>query len=244
MRFVVVTLFPGVVDAYLNEGIVGRARTRGLFSATLVDPRTYTSDKHRTVDDVPFGGGAGMVMKPEPVAQAIEAAGPVSRRVLLSPGGRPLTQADVQVFARYESILLLCGRYEGIDDRVVQRYIDEEISVGDFVLSGGELAGLCLVDAVVRLLPGALGNAESAEHESFSHGLLEHPHYTRPAVWRDEGVPEVLLSGHHAEIDRWRRRESIRRTASRRPELLQNVELTPEERRFVDALLVKEESEK
>lgn len=244
MRFVVVTLFPGVVEAYLNEGIVGRARARGLFSATTVDPRTYTSDRHRTVDDVPFGGGAGMVMKPEPVAQAIEAAGPVTRRVLLSPGGRPLTQADVQVFAGYESILLLCGRYEGIDDRVVQRFIDEEVSLGDFVLSGGELAGLCLVDAVVRLLPGALGNAESAENESFSHGLLEHPHYTRPADWRDEGVPEVLLSGHHAEIDRWRRRESIRRTAMRRPEMLQNVELTPDERRFVDALLVKEESEK
>jgi tRNA (guanine37-N1)-methyltransferase len=244
MRFVVVTLFPGVVDAYLGEGIVGRARTRGIFSTTLIDPRTFTTDKHRTVDDVPFGGGAGMVMKPEPVAQAIESAGPVARRIMLSPGGRPLTQADVQRYAALDSLLLLCGRYEGIDDRVVKRFVDEEVSLGDFVLSGGELAGLCILDAVVRLLPGALGNVESAAHESFSHGLLEHPHYTRPAEWRGEAVPEVLLSGHHAEIERWRRRESLRRTAMRRPEMLHNVELAPDERRFVDALLVNEESEK
>jgi tRNA (guanine37-N1)-methyltransferase len=185
-----------------------------------------------------------MVMKAEPVALAIDSAGPVERRIVLSPGGRPLRQDDVKRLAGLSSLLLLCGRYEGVDDRVVQACVDEEVSLGDFVLSGGELGALCVIDAVVRLLPGALGNAESAEHESFSHGLLEHPHYTRPATWRGAPVPEVLLSGHHAEIERWRRRESLRRTALRRPELLSGVELSPEERRFIDALLVNEESEK
>lgn len=240
MRFVLVTLFPGVVETYLAESIVGRARARGLFTADLIDPRAFTTDRHRTVDDVPFGGGAGMVMKAEPLALAIDSAGPVSRRVLLSPGGRPFHQADAEAFARLESLLLVCGRYEGIDERVVERYVDDEISLGDFVLTGGELAALCVVDSVVRLLPGALGNAESAVHESFSHGLLEHPHYTRPSVWRDVAVPEVLLSGHHAEIERWRRRESVLRTAKRRPELLKNVELTSEERKLTDAITVKE----
>lgn len=244
MRFSIVTLFPGIIDAYLNEGIVGRARTRGLFESACIDPRSFTTDRHRTVDDVPFGGGAGMVMKAEPVALAIESAGPVGRRVMLTPGGRTFTQRDAVALAGLDSVLLLCGRYEGIDERVLSTFVDDELSLGDFVLSGGELAALCVVDAVVRLIPGALGNAESAAHESFTHGLLEHPHFTRPANWRGVEVPEVLLSGHHAEIDRWRRRESIRRTALRRPELLKTVELTPEERRFVDALMVHEESEK
>lgn len=243
MRFVLVSLFPTMLEAYLAEGIVGRARTRGVFTADLIDPRNFTTDRHRTVDDVPFGGGAGMVMKAEPVAQAIESAGPVTRRILLSPTGRTFTQRDAETLSKMNAVLLLCGRYEGIDGRVVERYIDDEISLGDFVLSGGELAALSIVDAVVRLLPGTLGNVESAAHESFSHGLLEHAHYTRPAIWRDVPVPEVLLSGHHAEIERWRRRESLRRTALRRPELLKNVSLSPEERRFIDALLVHEESE-
>lgn len=244
MRVAVVTLFPGAVEAYLEVGVVGRARAKGLFSADLIDPRAFTTDRHRTVDDVPFGGGAGMVMKAEPVALAIESAGPMAKRILLSPGGRPFTQALAASYAALDSLMLICGRYEGIDDRVVGQYVDEEVSLGDFVLSGGELAALCMVDAIVRLLPGALGNAESAVNESFSHGLLEHPHYTRPAEWRGLPVPEVLLSGHHAEIERWRRRESLKRTALRRPELLQTVELTSDERRFVAELLVNEESEK
>jgi tRNA (guanine37-N1)-methyltransferase len=244
VRFSIVTLFPAVIEAYLNEGVVGRARSRGIFDAACIDPRAFTTDRHRTVDDVPFGGGAGMVMKAEPVALAIESAGPVARRVMLTPGGRSFRQQDAVALAEVGDVLLLCGRYEGIDDRVLSSFVDDELSLGDFVLSGGELAALCVVDAVVRLLPGALGNAESANHESFSHGLLEHPHYTRPATWRGVAVPEVLLSGHHAEIDRWRRRESLRRTALRRPELLQFVELTPEERRFVDALMVHEENQK
>lgn len=244
MRFVLVTLFPGVVQAYLDESIVGRAKARGLFETELIDPRTFTTDRHRTVDDVPFGGGAGMVMKAEPLAQAVESAGPVSRRILLSPGGRPFRQADARALATLDSLLFVCGRYEGIDERFVERFIDDEISLGDFVLTGGELAALCVVDAVVRLLPGALGNAESAVQESFSQGLLEYPHYTRPAVWRETPVPEVLLSGHHAEIERWRRRQSLVRTARRRPELLKHVEMTSGERELVDALLVTEENEK
>ncbi len=237
MRLVVVTLFPGLIEGYLSQGIVGRAAARGLFTTTLVDPRAFTEDRHRTVDDVPFGGGAGMVMKPEPLARAIDSVEPVATRVLLSPTGRPFRQADAERFAKLGAVMCVCGRYEGIDRRVIDSHIDEELSIGDFVLSGGELGALVIIDAVVRLLPGALGNEQSAVHETFTSGLLEHAHYTRPAEWRGVSVPDVLLSGHHAEIERWRRRESLRLTAERRPELLNQVNLSGEERRFVDALL-------
>ncbi len=222
-RIIVLTLFPELVRSYVSTGVIGRALSRGRAKVDAVDIRDYTTDRHRSADDVPFGGGAGMVMKPEPVACAIEAAGPVDKRVFVTPSGRPFTQADAVEWSQLDSLLLLCGRYEGVDERVVDRYIDESVSIGDYVISGGELAALVVVDATLRLVPGVLGNAESAERESFSDGLLEHPHYTRPATWRGESVPNVLLSGHHARIAAWRHEESVRRTRRRRPDLLEEV---------------------
>ncbi len=221
MRISVATLFPGLITQYLGEGVLGRALDRGLFSLNLVDFRDFTEDRYRTVDDVPFGGGAGMVLKPEPVARAIESVGPVERTVLLSPSGRPFCQADAVEWAQLSSMLLVCGRYEGIDDRIRTHFIDETVSIGDYVLSGGELGALVVVDATLRQVPGVLGNAESVQHESFSDDVLEHPHYTRPAQWRGWSVPDVLLSGHHARIDGWRRQRSLERTAELRPDLLQ-----------------------
>ncbi len=229
--FTVLTLFPQLIAGYVGEGVLGRALTRGLARVETVDVRDFTTDRYRTVDDVPFGGGAGMVMKPEPIAAAIESVGPVDRRVLVTPDGRPFTQADAVAWSGLGSIVLVCGRYEGIDQRVRDTLIDDEISIGDYVLSGGELAALVVIDATLRLVPGVLGNAESAQHESFSDGLLEHPHFTRPAVWRDLPVPPVLLSGHHARIDAWRRRQSLRHTARVRPDLLARAPLTEAERR-------------
>ena len=222
MRFVVVTLFPGLIDGYLSESVVGRARRSHCFELSLIDPRDFTSDRHRTVDDVPYGGGAGMVMKAEPLALAIESAS-ASRRILLSPSGKPFRQADAGRLLSYGSIVLVCGRYEGIDERVIASHIDEEISIGDFVVTGGELAALCVIDAIVRLLPHALGNAESSEHESFTDGLLEYPHSTRPARWRDTEVPPVLLGGNHAAIASWRAARSLERTQKRRPDLLHDT---------------------
>ena len=223
-RIIVLTLFPDLVQSYVSAGVIGRALRAGRATVDAVDIRDYTTDRHRSADDVPFGGGAGMVMKPEPVARAIEAAGPVDRRVFVTPAGRPFTQADALEWSQLDSLLLLCGRYEGVDERVVDRYIDESVSIGDYVISGGELAALVVVDATLRLVPGVLGNAESVEHESFSDGLLEHPHYTRPGTWRGESVPEVLLSGHHARIAEWRHEQSLRRTRRRRPDLLDESE--------------------
>ena len=235
MRFAVVTIFPGIVEAYLGDSILGRARGRGIYAVDLFDPREFTTDRHRCVDDVPFGGGAGMVFKPDPLARAIEAAGEVEKRILLTPAGRRFEQRDAEAWSKLESITLICGRYEGIDERVCKAFVDEEISVGDYVLTGGELAAMIVLDATIRLLPGALGNAESPVHESFSEGLLEHPHYTRPAEWRGCAVPPVLLSGHHAQIDRWRRRSALERTAERRPDLLETATLTEEEREWLRA---------
>ncbi len=222
-RIIVLTLFPELVRSYVSAGVIGRALRNGRATVDAVDIRDYTTDRHRSADDVPFGGGAGMVMKPEPVACAIEAAGSVDKRVFVTPSGRPFTQADAEEWSQLDSLLLLCGRYEGVDERVVDRYIDESVSIGDYVISGGELAALVVVDAMLRLVPGVLGNAESVEHESFSSGLLEHPHYTRPATWRGESVPEVLLSGHHARIAEWREEQSLSRTRQRRPDLLESA---------------------
>lgn len=229
-RYTVLTLFPEIIRAYTEVGVVGRAVKRGLATVDTVDIRDFTDDRHRSVDDVPFGGGAGMVMKPEPVARAIEHVGQVDARILLTPSGRPFAQADARRWAACGSLLFLCGRYEGVDGRVAQRYIDDEVSIGDYVLSGGELAALVVIDAVMRLVPGVLGNAESAEHESFSSGLLEHPHYTRPAEWRGMAVPPVLLSGHHGQIETWRRAKALLRTARFRPDMLASVDLTVAER--------------
>jgi len=233
LKFSILTIFPQVIREYASVGVLSRALQRDLIQLEAVDVREFTSNNYRSVDDSPFGGGAGMLMTPEPIAQAIEAQGPVDRRILLAPHGRPFDQALAQELAGLDSLLLLCGRYEGIDERVIESHIDEVVSLGDFVLTGGELAALSVMDATMRLLPGVLGNADSLRHESFAEGLLEHPHYTRPALWRGKAVPEVLLSGHHAHIEAWRRQASLQRTQRRRPELFGSAELDLAERQYL-----------
>jgi tRNA (guanine37-N1)-methyltransferase len=215
----VITIFPDFFPGPLGISIVSRAIERGVLSVDLVDPRSFTDDLHRTVDDAPFGGGAGMVMKIEPLADALESVG-AGRRVMFTPAGTPLTQGHLDRWATDDHLVLLCGRYEGIDQRVADHLIDEEVSLGDFVLAGGEVAALAVVEGVARLLPGVLGNPSSAEHESFRDGLLEEPQYTRPAEFRGWAVPEVLLSGNHAAIEEWRASQRLERTAERRPDLL------------------------
>jgi tRNA (guanine37-N1)-methyltransferase len=237
MRFVVATLFPDLVTNYVSQGVIGRAVEAGVVGVDTVDIRDFSTDKYRTVDDVPYGGGAGMVLMPEPVAQAIESVGPVSRRILLTPSGRAFTQADATEWAQLDSVLLVCGRYEGIDQRIRDDFVDDAISIGDYVLSGGELGALVVLDATLRLVPGVLGNAASARHESYADDLLEHPHYTRPAEWRGRAVPEVLLSGHHARIAEWRRRSSLERTAAIRPDLITRASLTSAEREILPGIL-------
>jgi tRNA (guanine37-N1)-methyltransferase len=224
VRVDVITIFPAMVEAALAEGVVGRARTRGVLDIRVRDLRDYTDDRHRTVDDVPYGGGPGMVMKPEPLFRAVEAAvadqttpTPV---VLMSPQGQPLTNDLAMRLSRLERMVVICGRYEGVDERVSETLVTEEISIGDYVLSGGELPALVLIDALARFVPGVVGDAASVVTESFADGLLDHPHYTRPAVFRGLAVPDVLVSGNHAEIERWRARERVRRTEKRRPDLL------------------------
>ncbi|HET9369576.1 MAG TPA: tRNA (guanosine(37)-N1)-methyltransferase TrmD [Vicinamibacterales bacterium] len=238
MRIDLVTIFPGMVEAALAEGVVARARERGDVEIRVTDLRDYTSDRHRSVDDVPYGGGPGMVMKPEPMFAAVEAiaanAGPPSAVVLMSPQGARLTHAVAERLSRLERVIVLCGRYEGVDERVVEGLVTEEISIGDYVLTGGELPALVLVDAVIRLVPGVVGDAASVAADSFAAGLLDHPHYTRPAEFRGRRVPEVLLSGNHAEIARWRRRQSLTRTLERRPDLIDAIDRDAETRREVE----------
>jgi tRNA (guanine37-N1)-methyltransferase len=241
MTIDVVTIFPAMVEAVLMEGVVARARAKGLVDVKARDLRDFTDDRHRVVDDVPYGGGPGMVLKPEPLFRAVDAIvaerGVPSAVVLLTPQGKPLTHAMAARFAGMERLILLCGRYEGIDERVTEACVTEEVSIGDFVLTGGELPALVLMDAVVRLLPGVVGDESSVTGDSFVRGLLDHPHYTRPAVYRERAVPDVLLSGHHGEIERWRARQRVARTRDRRPELLDGAALTPDERRALDELL-------
>lgn len=237
MRIVVVTLFPELVTQAVAFGVLGRAVARDVLTVETIDPRQFAIDLHRTVDDRPYGGGPGMVMKAEPLRQAVELAVlrvPDARRVYLAADGRPVDQARVAALARLPGLVLVAGRYEGVDERFVECCIDETVSVGDLVLSGGELPALMLIDAMARLLPGTLGCAESAEHESFTTGLLDWPHYTRPEVWEGRPVPPVLLGGNHAEIERWRRRQALGRTRARRPDLLGARELTREERRLLE----------
>ena len=237
MRIVVVTLFPELVTQALAFGVLGRAVARDVLTVETIDPREFATDLHRTVDDRPYGGGPGMVMKAEPLRQAVELAVlrvPDAWRVYLAADGRPVDQARVAALARLPGLVLVAGRYEGVDERFVECCIDETVSVGDLVLSGGELPALMLIDAMARLLPGTLGCAESAEHESFTTGLLDWPHYTRPEVWEGRPVPPVLLGGNHAEIERWRRRQALGRTRARRPDLLDARELTREERRLLE----------
>lgn len=235
-RIDVVTLFPDWIDGLRELGLTGRAIADGTVDLRCWNPRDYAEGVHRSVDDRPYGGGPGMVMRPGPLAQAIEAArgedGDV-RVGCLSPQGRRLDQAAVRELAGRERLLLVCGRYEGIDERVMDTLVDEEWSVGDFVLSGGEPAAAAMIDALVRLLPGVLGHELSAEQDSFSDGLLDCPHYTRPEVWRGQPVPKVLLSGDHAKIERWRRFQALDRTRRRRPDLLAKRDLDPSDERIL-----------
>ena len=242
MQIEVVSLFPEMVSAIAEFGVVGRAQDRGLVSLTVENPRDHTTDAHRTVDDRPYGGGPGMVMKYEPLAAAIAAASsrlPAegSPVVFLSPQGRKFDQAAAKRYAAMPGLVLLAGRYEGIDERLIESQVDQEVSLGDFVLSGGEIAAMAIIDAIVRLLPGVLGDDESAEQDSFMNGLLDHPHYTRPESVAGRTVPEVLLSGDHQAIARWREKQALARTLSRRPDLIEKLELTVEQRALLDELL-------
>jgi tRNA (guanine37-N1)-methyltransferase len=236
-----ITIFPAMVEAALSEGIVGRARERGAVDIRVRDLRGYTDDRHRVVDDLPYGGGPGMVMKPEPLFRAVEAIsaerGAPSAVILMTPQGRRFSHEEAVRISRLERLVVICGRYEGVDERVAAALVTEEISIGDYVLSGGELPALVVIDAVARLQPGVVGDDHSVAEDSFVRGVLDHPHYTRPAMFRGMGVPDVLVSGHHAEIERWRRRARVRRTWERRPELLQDASLTVEEQDELDALL-------
>lgn len=234
----ILTLFPRMISGYLGESILGKAQESGLLEVRVADIRDHALGRHRTADDAPYGGGAGMVMKPEPLTEAVEAARarlPGALVVMTSPRGVRLDPALARRFAEHGRLIIACGRYEGVDERVM-RVVDMEVSVGDFVLTGGELAALCVVDAAARFVPGVLGNDASAAAESFAvDGVLEHPHYTRPPVYREMKVPEVLLSGDHRRIERWRRRESLRATRDRRPDLFARLQLTDEDLRLIEA---------
>ena len=221
MKIDVLTLFPEMFSGPMDVSIVGRARKAGLLDLRLQNLRQWTHDRHKTVDDKPFGGGAGMVLKPEPIFEAVESLADDKTHVILTaPAGRPFNQAIARELAQKEHLLIICPSYEGVDDRVCEALVDDELSIGDYVLTNGGLPAMVIIDAVTRLLPGALGDDESARDESFSHGLLEYPHYTRPADCRGMKVPEILLSGHHAELEKWRAEQAKKRTAKRRPDLL------------------------
>jgi tRNA (guanine37-N1)-methyltransferase len=236
MRIDVFTLFPGVVDQFCRESLLGKARLTGLLDLRLHDPRDQTSDVHRTVDDAPFGGGAGMLMRPQPLFDAVEAAQPLRPLFLLGPGGRRFDQELARQLAEGDGFSMLCGRYEGVDHRVRQHLVDAELSVGDVVLNGGEVAACLVIEAVTRLVPGAMGNAASPVNESFgASGLLEEPHYTRPAEFRGYAVPDVLRSGDHARIARWRHAQALHRTMAARPDLIEaRGGITNEERRLLE----------
>jgi len=233
MKVDVLTIFPEIFESgYLRVGILGRAIEKNLISINIVNLRDFTDDPHRSTDDRPYGGGDGMVMKPEPIVRAVESLGEIgsnSLRILLSPQGEKFDQDLAWELSARERLVLICGRYEGVDERVREICVDREISIGDYVLSGGELAALVVIDAVARLIPGVLGNYGSVVEDSFKDWLLEYPHYTRPRVFRGRSVPEVLLSGDHERIRLWRRREALRRTAIRRPDLLHKASLTQED---------------
>jgi tRNA (guanine37-N1)-methyltransferase len=235
LTFTIVTLFPAMFESPLSHSILKKAQEKGLIAVGLVDPREYTTDRHRVTDDYPYGGGQGMVMKPEPLVAAIEDVKtkmPRAKIILLSPHGRVFNQALATELAKEEELVLICGRYEGVDERV-KGFIDDEISIGDYTISGGEPAATVVIDAVSRLIPGVLGNAKSAGDESFSDGLLEYPQYTRPEEFRGAKVPETLLSGDHERIRQWRRQMSIQQTGKRRPDLVGRVDLAPEERELI-----------
>lgn len=240
MHFHVITLFPEMVEQMCEFGVLGRAIKRGIIKLTCWNPRDFTQDKHRTVDDRPYGGGPGMLMKVQPLADAINAArqqaGEGAKVIYLSPQGQLLNQQAVKAMAgqaEQKNLILIAGRYEGIDERLIEQYVDEEWSIGDYVLSGGEMPALIMIDAIARMLPDVLGDAESAQQDSFMEGLLDHPHYTRPEQIDGQAVPEVLLSGDHKVIDRWRQKQALKRTWLRRPDLLETLPLTEEQKKWV-----------
>ncbi|MDC4167320.1 tRNA (guanosine(37)-N1)-methyltransferase TrmD [Photobacterium damselae] len=239
----VISLFPEMFDSITNFGVTGQAVKKGLLTVETWNPRDFTLDKHRTVDDRPYGGGPGMLMMVQPLRDAIhtakQSAKGKAKVIYLSPQGRKLDQAGVEELAQNENLILICGRYEGVDERIIQQEIDEEWSIGDFVLTGGELPAMTLVDAVVRFVPGVLGDFASAEEDSFANGLLDCPHYTRPEVLDGQTVPQVLLSGNHKDISRWRLKQSLGRTWLRRPELLENLALT-DDQEFLLAEFIRE----
>lgn len=237
MRIDILTLFPDMCNAVLNESIIGRARKAGKVEINCIDIRDYTLDKHRRVDDKPYGGGMGMVMAPQPIYDCFQSlcneSGDKPHLIYLTPQGKTLTQERVKELSRLEHIALLCGHYEGIDERVIEELQPEEISVGDYVLTGGELPALILADSVSRMLPGVLSDDECFEEESHFNSLLEYPQYTHPSEWNGREVPEVLLSGHHANVEKWRREKSLERTLKRRPDMLEKAELTKKDREFL-----------
>ncbi|MEN6624452.1 MAG: tRNA (guanosine(37)-N1)-methyltransferase TrmD [Smithella sp.] len=239
MRFDVLSIFPEMFSSPLNFSLLKKAQEKGLVNIFLHDIRKWTSDKHRMTDDAPFGGGCGMVMKVEPVERAvsqIKSREGKSRVILMTPQGETLNHKIAIQLSKEEQIIIICGRYEGVDERIRANLVDREISIGDFILTGGELSALVLIDVVSRLIPGVLGNTESSCNESFSNGLLEYPQYTRPAKYKEWCVPEVLMSGNHAEIELWRRRESLRRTFKRRPDLLKKIEFSPEDKKILEQI--------
>ncbi|MFZ5858313.1 MAG: tRNA (guanosine(37)-N1)-methyltransferase TrmD [Chloroflexota bacterium] len=238
MQFEVFTLLPEVFPPYLESSILQRARQRGLIDVRLHNIRDWARDRHHTTDDMPYGGGGGMVMKPEPVFDAVESVlGPESGVpvILLTPQGRVFSQAVARELSAHERIAMICGRYEGVDERIRTRLVTDEISIGDYVLTGGELPALIIIDAVTRLMPGALGDPTGADDDSHASGLLEYPHYTRPPEFRGDAVPDVLLSGDHAKIEKWRREQSLLRTLERRPDLLEKADLSEKDRKFVES---------
>jgi tRNA (guanine37-N1)-methyltransferase len=242
MRIDILTLFPGMFDILSGTGIFQRAVAEGLVDIGIHNIRDYSHDKHHVVDDYPYGGGAGMLLKPEPIFEAVKAVKEAVQPpqdtpiILLTPQGRPFHQTDAHRLAQHSNLILLCGHYEGVDERVRQHLVTEEISIGDYVLTGGELAAMVVTDAVVRLIPGVLGSQDSPQDDSHSDGLLEYPQYTRPADYRGWPVPEILLSGNHAQIARWRRQQALARTLQRRPDLLQTAELDAKDIQYIEEL--------
>ncbi|MCR4672931.1 MAG: tRNA (guanosine(37)-N1)-methyltransferase TrmD [Lachnospiraceae bacterium] len=249
MDYYVMTLFPEMIENCLSESVIGRAAKNGIISINAVNIRDYSKDRHLHVDDYPYGGGAGMVMQPDPVydcySDIVSKAGKARRVIYLTPQGRKFTQAEAEAFSKEDSLIFLCGHYEGVDERVLEEIVTDNISIGDYVLTGGELPVMVMIDAISRLIPGVLGKMESAEYDSFQDGLLEYPQYTRPEEFHGKKVPEVLLSGHHGNIAKWRRLESIRRTYERRPDLLNDPAVlesfTREEREFLKELSEKDQ---
>ncbi|MEP7137249.1 MAG: tRNA (guanosine(37)-N1)-methyltransferase TrmD [Chloroflexota bacterium] len=257
MQFDIFTLLPEIFPPYLESSILNRARQKGLIDVRVHNIRDYTHDKHHTTDDTPYGGGGGMVMKPEPVFEAVETILGLAPRaplsdpapesnipiILLTPQGRVFNQRVAEELSRYEQIVLICGRYEGVDERIREHLVTDEISIGDYVLTGGELPALMIIDAVSRLLPGVLGDPTGAQDDSHSMGLLEYPHYTKPAEFRGAKVPDVLASGNHAKIEKWRREQALTRTFNKRPDMLEKAELSKADKKFIQGLGSKVESQ-